>query len=321
MPSKTRKQTRKITGILGKGAAGTVYNARSTTLSAELQAIESIELYVANRAANVSLTEVRPFLTFLQKQSDIIVKTLTNKQSFLDELQENRAVIECYGQTASKYLTIAPLKGFRSLQITGALVKKKGGSEIYLIFGHRCDNQYTMKINKMLMDILESLTVLQKARYLHNDIKLDNIVLCGSQYRLIDWGRAGRFEDLIQGTLLGTNPMKWYVMGIPPRACMLALKLRTRQKYPSYSYSSLFTEIYDTIQQEFYERIRESSAHSSFIKTYAPCFDVFMVGMMLLHAIYTYSLDQERYLPVVKALVSLKKPLTAAKALALVKRI
>jgi len=319
MPSKTRKQKRKITGVLGKGAAGTVYNARSTTLSAELQAIESIELYVANRRANVSLTEVRPFLTFLQTQSDIIVKTLTNKQSFLNELQENRAVIECYGAQAPKYLTIAPLKGFRSLQITGALVKRTNGSEIYLIFGHRCDNRFDVRIDQLLVDLLESLAVLQKAKYLHNDIKLDNVVLCGNRYKLIDWGRAGPFKDIIQGTLIGTNPVKWYLMGVPPSACMLALKLRTRQRYPSFSYSSLFAEIYDQIEQEFYEIVKDSSYSS--LQRYIPCFDVFMVGMMLLHAIYGHALDETRYLPVVKALVSLKKPLTATKALAFVKRI
>jgi hypothetical protein len=169
------------------------------------------------------------------------------------------------------------------------------------------------------VDLLESLAVLQKAKYLHNDIKLDNIVLCGNRYKLIDWGRAGPFKDIIQGTLIGTNPVKWYLMGVPPSACMLALKLRTRQRYPSFSYSSLFAEIYDQIEQEFHEIVKDSSYSS--LQRYVPCFDVFMVGMMLLHVIHVHALDETRYLPVVKALVSLKKPLTATKALALVKRI
>jgi serine/threonine protein kinase len=319
MPSKTRKQ--KITGVLGKGAAGTVYNARSTALSAELQAIESIELYVTNRVANVSLTEVRPFLTFLQTQSDIIVKTLTNKQSFLDELQENRAVIECYGAQATKYLTIAPLKGFRSLQITGALVKRTNGSEIYLIFGYRCDNQFDVRIDQLLVDLLESLVVLQKAKYLHNDIKLDNVVLCGNRYKFIDWGLSSPYLPFQIGNRFGTHPIKWYLRGIPPVLCVRILKLRLRTMYPSFSYSSLYSEVYNQIQREFKEVIQKPFSYEQLLATYASSFDIFMVGMMLLITIHTHTLDETRYLPVVKSLVSLKKPLSAAKALALVKRI
>ena len=282
---------------------------------------ESAELYVTNRAANVSLTAVRPFLTFLQSRNDIIVKTLTNKQTFLDELEENRAVIKCYGSQASKYLTIAPLKGFRSLQIAGALIKRKGGSELYLIFGHRCDNQFDIQIDRLLVDLFESLTALQKAHYLHNDIKLDNIVLCGNRYKLIDWGLSSPYDPFKIGNRFGTHPIKWYLRGIPPNLCVRILKLRLRIMYPSFPYSSLYTDVYTQIEREFKEVIKQLFSYEQLLIVYAASFDVFMMGMLLLIMIHTHSLDQGRYLPIVKALVSLKNPLTATKALALVKRL
>ena len=316
MPTKTRK--RKITGALGKGAQGTVYNARSSTLYTELARIVSIELYTTT--TNVLLDNPHPFLTFLRLQPDIIVKTLKNKQSFLDELHENRIIIRCYKGQASKYLTIAPLKGFRSLQITGALAKRRDGSEIYLIFGIRCDNQFDVRIDQLLVDLLESLAVLQKAEYLHNDIKLDNVVLCESRYKLIDWGLSSPYDPYKIGNRVGTHPIKWYMRGVPPAICVRILKLRIRMIHPSFSYSSLYSEVYNQIQREFKEVIRKPFSYEQLLATYAPTFDVFMVGMMLLVAIHTHSLDEARYLPIVKALVSLKKPLTATKALAICDR-
>ena len=93
-----------------------------------------------------------------------------------------------------------------------------------------------------------------------------------------------------------------------------------RINHPSLSYLPLFTNVYDTIKTEFKKILSEPSSYDSLLKTYEPCFDVFMVGMMLLVAIHTHSLDETRYLPIVLALVSLTRPLTATKALELVKR-
>ena len=326
---KTRKK--RITGLLGKGAAGNVYNARSDTLYKTVQQdqIVSIQIYTSKQSEIPTLNDaasIRAFFAFLQKQPDIIVKTFKTtyfssiKGNFYEELEENRRVIDKYERHAKKYLTISPITGFRSLKMMGAALKLRNGTETYMLFGYRCENNYDVKFDKLLVDILESLVQIQKTQYLHNDIKLNNIVLCGSRYKLIDWGKASGYGYLRGANFIGTNPIKWYLMGFPPKMCISLMLIRMRINHPSLYHLPLFTNVYDTINTEFKMIISKPFSYENLLKTYEPCFDVFMVGMMLLVAIHTHSLDEMHYLPIVLALVSLTRPLTATKALELVKR-
>jgi serine/threonine protein kinase len=238
---------------------------------------------------------------------------MRKQQHFMDEITINREVVRRYGSHAAAYLTVAPIKGFRSLNLMGAVLTR-GTMHTYMIFGHKCNNHYDMHVNMLLSNVVDSLCVLHKAKFLHNDIKLDNIVLCDSRYKLIDWGRAGTIDNLIQGTLTTTNPVKWLLMGVPAKACVPALKLRTRMLHPSYSYSSLFERVYSRIQDEFNIVTAKPFSYERLSHTYVPCFDVFMTGMMLLHAIHVYKLDEATYLPIVHTFISLIHPLNPLQA-------
>jgi serine/threonine protein kinase len=326
---KTRKK--RITGLLGKGAAGNVYNARSETLYDTIgkDSISVIEFYTIEQSKSFTLNnkaDIDEFFAFLKTRPDIIVKIFKNskmsslKENFNDELQQNREVIKKYGSHVNKYLTIAPITGFRSHKLLGAQLIRQNGTVIYIIFGHRCDNNFVVNIDKILRDVLESLTQIQKTHYLHNDIKLNNMVLCGSRYKIIDWGKGCKFGQIRGGNFRGTSPIKWYLLGIPPNVAIYLMKINTRLHYPIFYYLPLFINVYNSIKTEFEMIISKPFSYEKLLKTYEPCFDVFMVGMMLLLAIHTHSLDETRYLPIVLALVSLTRPLTATKALELVKR-
>ena len=47
---------------------------------------------------------------------------------------------------------------------------------------------------------------------MHNDIKLDNIVYCDGKYKLIDWGASNELSVHKRGSLLGTNPIRLYIL-------------------------------------------------------------------------------------------------------------
>ena len=63
----------------------------------------------------------------------------------------------------------------------------------FFIFQEKChktlDNiKFTQKeFNKFIKDIYESLLILQKSNFIHNDIKADNVIYCDNKYKLIDW--------------------------------------------------------------------------------------------------------------------------------------
>jgi hypothetical protein len=169
----------------------------------------------------------------------------------------------------------------------------------------------------MLSDLLQSLEVLRVHRYLHNDIKLENIILCGSTYKFIDWGQAGSFKQLHMGDMIGTSPIKWYLMGFPEIYTENIMALRTHMVNSDFRFSELFLDVHKQVQIEYEEIVASSPSFKSLVRKYTDTFDVFMVGMMLLRAIHKYNLDQGKWLPLVKAMVSLKNPLNAKDALKL----
>ena len=323
---KTRKR---ITGSLGEGFYGIAYNNRSNTLYSQFKEenIHSIRLYTVDPKQDHVLScskEIHEFLQFLKTQRNIMIKTyktnflLTGSrrlQNFTIELEENRTILDLYGSLAKSYLTIYPVSGFRNLRLLGASLHLHEASDFYMLFGHKCQNRFTVDPKQMLPDLLKSLEILRKQRYLHNDIKLDNIVLCDNTYKLIDWGQAGPFKKFHMGDMIGTSPIKWYLMGFPEVYTDNIMALRTHMVNSDFRFSELFHEVHTGVQEEYHEIVANRPSFKSLTLKYTDTFDVFMVGMLLLRAIHKYQLDAVKWLPIVKALVSLKKPLNAKEAL------
>jgi serine/threonine protein kinase len=270
--------------------------------------------------------DIHEFLHYLKTQKDLLVKTYkTNflltgsrrQDNFNVELAENKRILSVYGSKAKAYLTLYPITGFRSYTLLGASLHLHEANDFYMIFGHRCQNKFSIEPNHMLRDLLKSLEILQKARYLHNDIKLENIVLCDNTYKFIDWGQAGSFNQLHMGDMIGTSPVKWHLMGFSELYTDHIMALRTQMVNSDFRFSQLFDEVQQQIHNEYQEIVASSPSFKSLVRTYTDTFDVFMLGMVLLRAIHKYGLDTIKWLPLVKALVSLKKPLNAKEALKL----
>jgi serine/threonine protein kinase len=332
-------QTRKNkTGFLGEGVHGKTYrlsyNSRGNTFYKHVAAhkIDYINLYVTNNEGNVILQtnkEINDFMKYLHSKSDVIAKIfkntfyytgLTPKQDFEIEINTNKKIINLYGKNANKMLTVSPITGYNNLKILGMNVKFTSGKEIYVAFGTECRNKYEIDADKFLVEILESLVILQGANYQHNDIKLDNIVLCDNRYKLIDWGQAGPFDDLNFGEMMYTDPIKWYLKGAPIFVAKSLMHLSSGFKNSGYRSSELFGEIYNTINAEIDTVLNTVKDSKTLLKMYRKTFDIFMVGMTLIHAVYTYKLDEHKYIPLAKKLISIKNPIQSAeKALQTVK--
>jgi hypothetical protein len=119
------------------------------------------------------------------------------------------------------------------------------------------------------------------------------------------------------GDMIGTSPIKWYLMGFPEIYTENIMTLRTHMVNSDFRFSDLFLDVHKQVQAEYEEIVASSPSFKSLVRKYTDTFDVFMLGMMLLRAIHKYNLDQGKWLPLVKAMVSLKKPLNAKDALKL----
>ena len=320
-----------LNGLLGEGFHGKAYRLNThlkgeTFISqVENKEITKIKLYTNDLTEDIYLTEpgiIKEFIDFIGSRRGLIAKVfksvflvtgLTKQQDLEDELDINRRIIKYYGASATKFLTVAPVKGFKHHKVVGCYIEFLKGDTLYVALGSACDNKFSMNIHSLAKDILESLVILQEAGYQHNDIKLDNIVRCKGRYKLIDWGQASSIEEFKFGDMICTNPLKWHIKGFPSYISKYLMDYRTSMVNSPYEKSDIFQQKNKQIIEEFNEIIRNNpDAHMLHTK-YKRNLDVFMLGMTLLHAVFKYDLNYEKYRELIDRMTSLKHPWSSAK--------
>jgi len=333
--NKTRRKSKTIdsalNGLLGEGFHGKTYrlgkHLRGNTLQKHIhdKDIIKIKLYTSDYTEEIFLTDnkdINDFIEFILNHNETIAKEFkstfwttgsTKRQDFEDEISINRRVIKYYGTKATKFLTVTPITGFRNYKVIGCYINFKKKDTLYIAFGSECDNKYKMNINKLVIDILESLVILQEANYQHNDIKLDNIVRCNGRYKLIDWGQASSIEEFKFGDMICTSPIKWYINGMTAYISKYLMDYRTAMVNSPYEKSSIFREKNAQIISEFNITISNNPDIHVLHNKYKRNLDVFMLGMTLLHAVFRYNLNYEKYRYLIDRMTSLIHPWSSAK--------
>lgn len=320
-----------LNGLLGEGFHGKAYRLNTdlkgeTFISlVENKEIQKIKLYTSDLTEDIYLTEpedIKDFIDFIGSRKGIIAKVfksvflltgLTKQQDLENELDINRRIVKYYGSAATKFLTVAPIQGFRAHKVVGCYIEFLKGDTLYVALGSACDNKFSMNLHSLAKDVLESLVILQEAGYQHNDIKLDNIVRCKGRYKLIDWGQASSIEEFKFGDMITTNPLKWYIKGFPSYVSKHLMSYRTSMVNSPYEKSDIFRQKNIQIIEEFNEIINNNPDIHMLHKKYKRNLDVFMLGMTLLHAVFKYDLNYMKYRELIDRMTSLKHPWSSAK--------
>ena len=204
------------------------------------------------------------------------------------------------------------------------------------MFSAQCNkiDEHNVNIDNLIEDILASLIELKRKNFEHNDIKLDNIVETNEKkYKLIDWGQSDYITDSLPtkiGTRIGTNPMRWYIkerkkftnyfLGssfLAPRHTELVAYFE-KERFGNFGSFHGFIETNNRILKE-YTSITKSLSVEDIRKKYKFTYDVFMLGMTVLHAAFLKGANADNiyneYRPVIDAFTSLHEPLDAEQAL------
>lgn len=191
---------------------------------------ERIVLYGSNKKIilNNSYEEI---LRLLENKTNYIVKKFKRgnifmgnaKINFNNEMKSIKRLFKIFGDKIEDYTAIKPIFKYNNINIYAISYSNK-----FFVFQEKCyktiDNiNFTQKeFNKMIDDIYESLLILQKNNFMHNDIKADNIIYCHNKYKLIDWELAYpvkyRLKSFFKGSggnFLFNHPYKFYNLGIP----------------------------------------------------------------------------------------------------------
>jgi len=320
------RQTRKGGARIGTGAHGVTYNvgtdATGPTLHSLITAapIQSVTLYntTGTKIAYSDPNIIAEFVDYVATRRRTLAKVFKEaadaKKEFESEIAANKQILDIYGDLAATYLTMAAPAPFRGHEPVAVATTTDSGKNLYAIFITKCQNNYEMDLDRFTIDLLESIIVLQNLSYLHNDIKLDNVVLCNGRYKLIDWGQCGRVLEIQKtaGTLLGTNPIRWYILGHPHLLAKSMITFRTTFRYMTFAKSRIFRENMTRINAEYNTVVASRHTKDSLLTKYAYSLDVFMLGMAMLHAVFKYDLSYAKYGPLIEKFTSLESPVKNA---------
>lgn len=319
-------QTRKSGGaFIGKGVHGDVYNAGKTrkqpTLFSFLQKKQIESIHVATSHGNVAIHDIADFVSKIGQLTNKIAKVLkepafyktySREDDYHEEIQANKKVVKGFGKYAYM-LSIMPITGLYKEPLYGATITYVSGKKDYIVFGNKCEQIHTLDVYRFLKDCLEELVVLHKMKYVHNDIKRDNIIYCKNRYKIIDFGLASNIKNELTfgGSFENVNPLRLYAKGIP---------LFIAEKYIRHVIAkNVGNDYLKTVEHLFAKIVSEARAVASEFskeeirRKYMFNFDVFQLGMTLNTLLDKFNLHLRDNDAIVERFASVSDPFYTAK--------
>ena len=166
----------------------------------------------------------------------------------------------------------------------------------------------TSKIDKFVRDILFCFARLHEGRMFHMDVKLDNMIYCKTddRFKLIDWGNSDDMDGLLRRYVNqerprnSGSPFAWLAWGTGPAlpivhaAYMLywhaydSFTCGTFQRFTSRMQASFDAKKEQLIDAANTGRVIDDATRRKLLRTYARSFDLFNLGMTLVHLACVY---------------------------------
>lgn len=348
--NKTKKKRNKEVGLLGIGKHGRAYTLGYKNKINQFQVldneeIKSIEIYGLNKNIKIKKKDdIDFFKDFLRKTKNKFVKIMdtdkkigreeTIKKDFFEELGLNKNVLKIYGKYSNDFLTVQPIGVFKGVKVMASIVTNDTGEKYHLIFGSKCDNNFSLNssnLKKYMVQILESIEILQNKGFQHDDVKLDNTVYCDGTYKLIDWGKLRSINRVTLRTVFGLNhsPIFLYIYkthgkiskiikGLPTLEAFKLeefliknfdkslLWMRNLLNYP------LFKKNNERVEMELKEIISENPSPKKLLDKYKYTSDIYMFGIAIIYILYKFKINPKKFKPIVEKFTSLKDPIKDA---------
>ena len=169
-----------------------------------------------NKIIEKHQTNTTDFINWIETTTydNIIIKKFISKPHFEAEMTELYKVNEIYNQNES-YITIV-IPEINNIKVYGVEIKSK--QPYYITFGTKCSTNLNINntnIKKFIINILESIKIINDKDYYHNDIKISNIIYCNDRFNLIDWGASRTVTDInscgARGDPIYSSPIKLYI--------------------------------------------------------------------------------------------------------------
>jgi hypothetical protein len=219
---------------INNGFKGAVYDSR--VLIDELKDIDYTVLISIDYNGKIkkNIVKVSNFINIID--TSLLVKKFISsniiigetKDNFNNELNGYKKMIKILGKKVYKFTTIREGFIYKGRKIYGINFENN-----YYVFLEKCnltinEVKFTQKsFNRFSKMIMNTLKIMEKNNYLHNDIKPSNIICCYGNngidnFKLIDWELSFSLSKQVNGFYLNKNgnilynhPIKFYYTGIP----------------------------------------------------------------------------------------------------------
>lgn len=244
---------------------------------------------------------------------DFVAKVTSSRTSFsqekifLEEMHASASIIDAYGPSnAKKYLAMASLPFRGGGNVMAIVVPKR---DIYAMFNLRCnrtleDYEFNSdaELKACIVQILQSLAILHSKKWLHTDLKPDNLIFCeaSKRFKMIDFGGAVDFSsrDQLEKKLASfktvsrtRNPFAWYAAGVSRTTAIIMSKVVLMLLYRSqYLGSTPLARAADLMCEGFDARVRgllerhcgdAEKAREEVIATSMPCVDTAALALAI----------------------------------------
>jgi serine/threonine protein kinase len=182
-----------------------------------------------------------------------------------------------------------------------------------------------------MIEILESIKILQDKGYQHDDVKLDNTVLCKDRYKLIDWGKLRSINRVTIRTVFGLNhsPIFLYIYKTKGAVSNIITKLPVVESYDLEKFLithfdrsllwmrellsyPLFQKVNNRVKIELKEIISTKPNPKELLEKYKYTSDIYMFGIAIIYALYKFKINPDKFEPIVEKFTSLKQPVKNA---------
>ncbi len=197
---------------------------------------KELKLITINEGGNIKVkrsdeNKYKKILELLKTTEQTLVKKFiyinyfvgSKKHNFNNELNGYKNLIKIFKDKISIHTTIKEGFKFNGKKIYGMIF-----NDDYYIFLEKCyqnleDVKFTSSLlNKCSKEIMETLDILNKNNYIHNDLKPNNMILCRDRFKIIDWessnfvkNQSKSFVNTKNGNMVFNHPLKFYNLGIP----------------------------------------------------------------------------------------------------------
>jgi len=229
--------------------------------------------------------------------------SVSQKTVFHNEIKASASIMHAYGPAAAaKHLTLGALPVSKDMHVLAVVVPSRN---IYCMFNIRCTKTLDKidtwssdaEFKRMVVQLLTSVGILHKNKWLHTDLKPDNFMYCeaSKRYKLIDFGGAIQFtspkqfdSQLTFLTVTRTrSPIAWYVAGANRTMSATMSKMVVALLYRwQFIGSTLLTQAVDDMINGFYKKVSKSSdddaMRCSMVESMLPCIDTMSLGLALM---------------------------------------